>query len=162
MVRIVLLAALSLGALPLAAVPVQAGPQDLIRQVLADFDRIDADRDGALSRGEYRDFQVARWPRIDRSGDGALTLDDFPRPAGGRARALLAGIAVLDSNADGRISLHEFADGAAPVLCRADLNGDTLLTRAELGTAATGSADEPIPAGLRLQPRCDADRHHGE
>jgi Ca2+-binding EF-hand superfamily protein len=125
-------------AVSVAASTAQAQSPNPIRQVLSDFDRIDADRDGDISRAEYRDFQIARWPRIDRNGDGFLTLDDFPRFAAGRARTLLAEIAYLDTNGDGRISRDEFVNGPAPLFRRADLNGDNLLSRAELETAASG------------------------
>lgn len=132
MVRFLLL----LLAVSLSAGPALAQAQDPIQQVLADFDRIDTDGDRVISIAEYREFQSARWPRIDRNADGFLTLDDFPRFAAGRARRLLAEIADLDADGDGRISRDEFIHGPAPLFRRADQNADGSLTRAELETAA--------------------------
>lgn len=129
--KILMVTAVSLGAGPALA---QSG--EPIRQVLADFDRIDVDGDGVISIAEYRALQIARWPRIDRNGDGYLTLEDFPRFAEGRARRLLAGIAALDANGDGRISRDEFVNGPAPLFHRADRNADGVLTRPELEAAA--------------------------
>ena len=122
-------------AMSLPAIPALAQSQNPIQQVLADFDRIDANGDGVISPAEYRDFQITRWPRIDRNGDGDLTLDDFPLFAAGRAGKLLAEAAYLDVNGNGRISRDEFIHGPAPLFRRADRNGDGFLTRAELKAA---------------------------
>ncbi|WP_416914225.1 EF-hand domain-containing protein [Seohaeicola sp.] len=120
----------------LAAGPVSAQSAEPIRQVLADFDRIDADEDSVISIVEYRDLQIARWPRIDRNGDGYLTDDDFPRFAAARARRLLAEVTDLDANGDGRISRDEFVNGPAPLFRQADRNDDGVMTRTELEAAA--------------------------
>ena len=103
---------------------------------MTDFDRIDTNGDSVISIAEYRDLQIARWPRIDRNGDDFLTLDDFPRIAAGRARTQLAEIAYLDMDGDGRISRSEFMDGEPPLFRRTDRNSDGALTRTELEAAA--------------------------
>jgi len=124
-------------ALAFAAGPAFAQSQDPMQQLLANFDRIDANGDGVIARAEYRAVQAARWPQIDRNGDGYLTEDDFPRIAAQRARTQLAQIAHLDIDGDGRIGRTEFLDGPAPVFQRADRNGDGVLTRPELEGAAS-------------------------
>lgn len=120
-----------------AAYPALAQPQDPIQQLLANFDRIDVNLDGVISRAEYTNVQAVRWMEIDRNGDGYLTLDDFPRIAEGRARTQLAEIGYLDEDGDGRISESEFVNGPAPVFRRADGNSDGVLTRAEVEAAAS-------------------------
>lgn len=117
--------------------PALAQSQDPIQQVLANFDRIDANGDGVISRAEYRNAQSARWPQIDRNGDGYLGEDDFPRVATRRAKTQLAEIAYLDGNGDGRISQSEFVNGPAPIFRRADKNADGVLTRSEVEAAAS-------------------------
>lgn len=112
------------------AVPAQS--QGPIRHMLANFDRIDANRDGVISRAEVRAVQALRWTQIDRNGDGYLSEGDFPPAAAGRARAHLAGIAHLDENGDGRISQGEFLNGPETVFTQADRNSDGVLTRFEL------------------------------
>jgi hypothetical protein len=120
----------------LVASVAQAQSQDQIQNLLANFERIDSDADGAISRAEYRAIQVARWPQIDRNGDGFLALDDFPRMAAGRATAQLAEISYLDTDGDGRFSQSEFVDGEPPLFRRADRDGDGALTRSEVEAAA--------------------------
>jgi len=123
--------------LSFAAAPAVAQSQDLIQQLLVNFDRIDENGDGVISRAEYRNVQAARWTEIDRNGDGYLTEDDFPRRALERARTQLAEIAYLDTSGDGRISRDEFLNGPAPLFRRADGNADDILTRSEVEAAAS-------------------------
>lgn len=120
-----------------AAAPAVAQSQDPIQQLFVDFDRIDANSDGVISRAEYRNVQAARWTEIDRNGDGHLTEDDFPRFALERARTQLAEIAYLDTSGDGRISRDEFLNGPAPLFRRADRTADGILTRSEVEAAAS-------------------------
>lgn len=121
----------------LAVAPATAQSQDPIQQLLANFNRVDANSDGVISRAEYRNAQAARWTEIDRNGDGHLTEDDFPSIAAGRARTRLAKIAHLDANADGRISRDEFLNGTPPVFLQADRNGDSALSRSEVEAAGS-------------------------
>jgi Ca2+-binding EF-hand superfamily protein len=113
-----------------------AQSQDPVQNLLASFERIDLDGDGSISWAEYRKVQDARWPHIDRNGDGFLTIDDFPSNAAGRAKAHLATIAYLDTDGDGRLSQSELVDGEASLFPRADRNGDGVLTRPELEVTA--------------------------
>ena len=127
---------LIVAALSIAAGPAIAQSQDPIQQLLANFDRIDSDGDGVISRAEFRTVQAARWSLIDRNHDGYLTEDDFPPVATRRARIQLAEIGYLDTDGDGRISQGEFLGDPAPVFRRADLNADGALTLAELETVS--------------------------
>lgn len=123
--------------LSLVAGPARAPSPDWVRHVLANFDRIDANGDGLISRAEFRDVQAARWRQIDRNGDGNLGTDDFPSGSVRRARARLAEIAYLDENDDGRISEGEFLNAPALVFAQADRNADGVLTPSEIGLPAS-------------------------
>jgi len=129
--------------LSLAVSPALARPQDWLRHVQANFDRVDVNGDDVISRAEFRNLKVARWPQIDRNGDGYLSEEDFPYVAARRARAKLAEIDELDANEDGRISQDEFLDGPNPLFDQADLNSDGVLTRSEVDGSASW------PGGLR-------------
>lgn len=129
--------ALLVTALWFAAVPALGQAQDAIRQVTANFDRIDSDGDGVISQAEFRKVRAARWTQIDRNGDGYLGVDDFPGFAAGRARAQLAQIAHLDTDGDGRISQGEFLDGPLPLFEQTDRNSDGVLTRSEIDVPAS-------------------------
>ena len=117
------------------AFPATAQSQDLFRQLLADFKKIDVNGDGLMSIAEYRMVQIARWSRIDRNGDSYLTLDDFASIAAARVRTQLAKVSYLDADGDGRISRAEFVNGQPLLFRRADSNGDGALTRSELEAA---------------------------
>lgn len=117
--------------------PALAQSQDAIQQLLANFDRIDVNGDGVISRAEFHKVRAERWTQIDRNGDGYLSEDDFPRWAARRARTQLAEIAFLDGNNDGRISKDEFLNGPAPLFTWADLNSDGDLTLSELEARAS-------------------------
>lgn len=122
--------------LSVATVPTLAQSQDPIRLLLANWDRIDANGDGVISRAEFRNVQAARWTQIDRNNDGFLTEADFPHRAERRVTAHLRQIADLDTNGDGRIGRDEFVNGNAQAFTRVDGNADGVLTRSELEAAA--------------------------
>ncbi len=130
-------AALLVTAVSFAAFPALAQSQDPMQALLANFDRIDIDGDGVISRAEFRNVRAVRWTQIDRNGDGYLGDDDFPRLAARRARTQLAEIAHLDTNGDGRISQSEFLDGPLPLFEQADRNADGVLTRSEIDVPAS-------------------------
>jgi len=92
-------------------VPASAQSQDAIQQMLSNFDRIDADGNGVLSRAEYRKVQLARWKQIDRNSDGYLTEVDFPPFAASRVKTQLALISDFDADGDSLISQSEFVNG---------------------------------------------------
>ncbi|WP_342237336.1 hypothetical protein [Inquilinus sp. OTU3971] len=86
------------------------------------FDRIDADRDGVLTRSEVQAARSRMFDRIDTDRDGALIAAEA-EAARNQARARTDGrstrfagmqgerLAALDRNRDGRVSRDEFVAG---------------------------------------------------
>jgi Ca2+-binding EF-hand superfamily protein len=112
-----------------------AGAQAASRAPGAALDKADADHDGYVTRDEFRASRAAQFARLDRNGDGAVTLSEFPRLAKSsrpKAQALKTVITHADRDGDGRVTRAEFVDGPAPLFDRADKDHDGRLSRDEM------------------------------
>lgn len=93
------------------------------------FDQVDANRDGAIDKGEIQVFRGRTFDRYDENRDGFVTVQEFERAQARqqeRRAGRLARIAELrarmptpserlaeaDKDGDGRISRAEFVNGA--------------------------------------------------
>ena len=104
----------------------------------AALDKADANRDGYVTRDEFRASRVAQFERLDRNNDGVMTLSDFPRLAKSnrrKAQTLKTVISHADRDVDGRVTRAEFVDGPAPLFDRADRDHDDRLSREEVTAA---------------------------
>lgn len=95
----------------------------------------DADGNGSVSRQEWLAAAGARFDRLDANKDGVLTRDELSRgrrqgPAGQRL------FSRMDTNGDGQISLDEFQaahpQAPADLFARLDTNHDGQLSPDEL------------------------------
>lgn len=95
----------------------------------------DANRDGRIARSEFVAWRSGQFRRLDRNGDGYLTRAD----SAGRRAPMGAGseeaLASLDANGDGRVSAAEFSRGPTPLFDRLDVDGNDVLTAAEIEAA---------------------------
>jgi Ca2+-binding EF-hand superfamily protein len=111
------------------------------------FPNLDANRDGVISRAEWRgnanSFRVRDW-----NGDGVLSGDEVRMGANPPAASLEARdysmtvddrFDYLDANNDGSVSENEW-DGTLDTFDRLDRSRDGRLTRAELGAVRPATA----------------------
>lgn len=107
-----------------------------------DFDTLDTDKDGTVTRAELDAARTARVDNADANGDGLLSLDELkalhlaqmsPRIEA-RAKQM---IAHLDADGDGQLSVSELAAGPGPAMMfnRLDANGDGALSQDEADRA---------------------------
>ncbi len=143
------------------------GPQVLA----AEFDRLDANQDGKLTKEEVPEDRQGMRRLFERFDGAAVTKEQFLRamaamsPAPGQPGApprrpdgagpgmpidaLRPALAAIDANRDGELSKEEI-EGAAKALLALDRNGDGRLTRDELGGGPMGRpGGAPGAAALR-------------
>jgi len=117
----------AMGEHALAQQPPSAEAQNMLAQA-------DANGDGNLEWAEVTSMRLEMFSRLDRNGDGFADEDDTPGLMG-RNRYLEALGNLLprfDSNEDQRISKDEMLNGPSPAFTLGDLNGDKVLSAAEL------------------------------
>ena len=102
-----------------------------MRDPNAAFDRIDANRDGSISRDEFaRAREVRIEKRVVVKGDGQPGAMHGMRHGGG-GMAVGAMIKLADANRDGRVTLAEATTGALRHFDMMDANRDGQLTPQE-------------------------------
>lgn len=106
------------------------------------FDQIDTDKDGKLSKAEMEAHRAARFAASDTNKDGKLSVDELTAAHGKRAAERAekgAGkmLEHLDKDGDGALSLAEMATPkrGEKMFARIDQDGDDMLSKAELDAA---------------------------
>ncbi len=112
------------------------------------FDRLDGDKDGKVTKAEIEAARSARVKAADANGDGlmsaqelaAMQLADMTERVNARAAEM---VRRLDSDGDGLLSAAEMAarPGAWQVFDRIDADGDGAISRQEADAAAQRMAD---------------------
>lgn len=95
----------------------------------------DANGDSVITRAEFRQARLQRFEKADRNRDGAVSRDDFKRLARFRpdvVKRLNNLIAEADANGDGRVTRDEISKAPTPIFDRADANRDGKIDQREL------------------------------
>lgn len=102
------------------------------------FEETDTNKDGKIDGQELHERLIEVFYAADVDRDGTLNEVEF-----GQAIMIPENFPVVDSNADGKASLHEFVRERVEKWRAIDINDDELLTLDEVTSAA---APAPAPA----------------
>ena len=151
--RTIALLSLAAFAAPLAAQTAASQAQPIPRAVFlsnmdSEFKRMDADRDGALSKKEIETFQTSQiiaaaearkralFAALDTDHNGALSPAEFMRfPSNEQAPNATPMIQRFDTNRDSKISQVEYRAGTLANFDRLDADKDGVVTAAEMKAA---------------------------
>ncbi|MFA5663278.1 EF-hand domain-containing protein [Castellaniella sp.] len=106
----------------LVSVPVlaQPGPSPWTAE---HFERLDTDRDGQVSRAEYRQFMEEAFANLDQDANGQIT------PAEAAGVLTVEQFSRVDVDQGGTIGKTEFMDAVMADFDRQDRDGDGFLSR---------------------------------
>lgn len=103
------------------------------------FEKLDANKDGAVDREELEQQRARAFQRFDTNKDGAIDRAEVDalvkkrEARGGRGSDRVAKqFQAADKDRDGRVTKAEFLDKMPPWFARADANRDGKVTRQEL------------------------------
>lgn len=105
------------------------------------FEEVDANADGLLSRAEIEAHRTARFALADTDGSGALSRAEvearmIANQNERRARFLDRMFEKRDADADGELTMDEMlGERSAKMFDRADADGDGLVSKAEFDAA---------------------------
>ena len=94
----------------------------------SDFNKIDTNNDGKISKKEYMDAVTKTFNKIDKNKDGSLTKDELKAIYKNDAGMFLK---EADKNKDGKISREEFTAAAEMRFEFLDKNNDGFIDQKE-------------------------------
>jgi Ca2+-binding EF-hand superfamily protein len=130
-----------------------AGPA--AAQSLADFERIDADKDGAVSAAEFEAARRRDFDNLDANKDGRLSREEFVRPRGAGpdlVRLRERRFAEIDTDKSQSISWGEYLAHGQHQFGVLDRDRDGRVTRAEFEAAIAGNTAPPASGRTEAVP----------
>ena len=98
------------------------------------FDKLDTDKDGAVSRDEFMAAQALRFQALDKNKDGAVSKDEYT--AGNRNQERRAKwFEQMDTNKDGKVEKTEWDTAQDKHFAARDKDKDGKWTKGEKGHA---------------------------
>ena len=95
--------------------------------------RLDLNRDDAITPEEVEAVQTVRFLRLDTDGDRVITEAEMLAAAQARvARRIARKFARMDRNGDGSVERAEFDERGAARFARLDTDGDDRVSREEI------------------------------
>jgi len=116
--------------LALLTLPAIAGNKD--ETVDAKFNKIDADRDGKVSRAEFEAYDQQKFAKMDANADGQLSLNELSAEADLSNRDASEKLKALDTNGDGKIDAAEHKAGCEAKFTSIDTDGDGYVSQTEM------------------------------
>jgi Ca2+-binding EF-hand superfamily protein len=135
------------------AVAALAGPA--VGQSIADFERIDANKDGAVSAAEFEAARRRDFDLLDADKDGRLSREEFIRPRGASAelvRLRERRFGAIDTDKSQSIAWEEYLAQGRHQFAVLDRDRDGRVTRAEFEAALAGSAPPPASGRTDVTP----------
>ncbi len=106
--------------------------------------RIDGDKDGWISRAEFMQSRMAQFRRLDADGDGAVSNEEWAaRRANANPERVQRAFERFDRNGDGKISSDEWAAASEQLFARIDRDRDGFLTEDETSAVRGRRAAAP-------------------
>jgi EF hand len=131
--------ALALAVAVASAYSTPASAADQPRCTSGTANTLDVEGGGRLAAGAHRASAAKRFELMDANKDGKVTADEIGASRGAESIAWASRmasprekIAELDTNRDGALTAKEYADSSQRVFVKLDLDGDGVLSDAEM------------------------------